>query len=155
MVAVFGVLLPAGAQTTPVPAATDSVDALNARLRTFLADLPAPAGSHAAATTMAETTPPTSTCRDGRGSGAARWLKYVAQGVDAFVVGAAIRHGAREQAGFISTSSSPVPFLVEFAAEDLLVDRALSGACTSVQNTAHFLLAFPALVNAANTRTTP
>jgi hypothetical protein len=156
-VAVFVLLNGAvSAQTRADTPPATGVDALNARLNSYLDTLPQPNVTHASlvATTVAQSVSTTTSCRAGKGRAAVRWLTYAAQGLDAFVVAAAVRHGARERVGF-GNARTPVPFVLVFAVEDFAVDQAFRGACPSAQNTATFLLGLPAAINAATTRTTP
>jgi hypothetical protein len=150
----FSVAVPcaAGAQERQNDSGTGQVGRLNANLKAYLAALPAPEPPPAPPLTIAQSSPPG--CFPTSGGAAARWLKYVAQGLNAFVVAAAVKHGARERVGF-GSSSSPLPILLEFGAEDFVVNQALRRACPSAQNALSFFLALPAFYNAANTRTTP
>jgi hypothetical protein len=135
---------------------TAAVQHLNADLKAYLETLPTAEPAPPAPLTLAQI-PPTSappSCRPSSGGAAARWLKYAAQGLNAFVVAAAVKHGARERVGY-GSSSSPLPALLEFGAQDFVVDQALRRACPIAQNAVNFFLALPAFYNAANTRTTP
>jgi hypothetical protein len=147
----------AGAQQ-PSDEGTARVERLNADLKRTLATLPAPEQAPFAPSRMAAQAAPASSspsgCPASSGGAAARWLKYAAQGLSAFVVATAVKHGARERVGY-GSSSSPLPFLLEFGAQDFVVDQALRKSCPNLQNTVNFLLALPAFANAANARTTP
>jgi hypothetical protein len=152
-----GVAVPrsAIAQERPSAIGTTAVQYLNADLKAYLAALPAPEPPQSPLTlaqSPASSSPPG--CRPSGGGAAARWLKYAAQGLNAFVVAAAVKHGARERVGY-GSSSSPLPALLGFGSQDFVVDQALRRACPSTQNAINFFLALPAFYNAANTRTTP